>query len=236
MIHVIIRARNAEKYIGTCLDTLQKQTQPWQGVLVLDEPKDNTVKVANAYIELKSLPVSVHINKKRMGLGYNINLGMDLIKNPSQEDIVCFVDGDDYINAGAFEEVVNAYKKHNCLLTYGSYIKMSKGCTTRVSKRTIKEPIRKAKWCLSHLKTFKYKLWQHFPEEYLKHEGVWAEAASDRGLMLALAELAGVENCVHIKKAIYVWRDATPYKTNAKLQKKWAKIFADKKPLKRIGL
>lgn len=234
MIHVIIRVRNAEKYIESCLSTLKAQSEEWKGILIIDAPDDETHKIAKRYILDSNLPVEIYFNQKRKGLGYNLWYGIDLIKNPHPEDIIVIVDGDDWIEREAFNIVVSAYKKHpECLLTYGSYINENKGRTTKVSERRIKMPIRKTKWAASHLKTFKYKLWQHFPPDYLQHDGMWAEAASDRGLMYALVELAGVEHCVHIKRPIYHWRP-TKHKTEMKLQKKWEEIFRNKEPLEKV--
>jgi len=232
VIHIIIRARNAEKYIETCLWSLKKQTYgEWKGVLILDAPEDNTVKVASKYISLKNLPIELVVNRERKGLGYNLWYGIELIPNPHPEDIVCIVDGDDWIEKEALAVVISAYKKKNCRLTRGSYIKESKARITKVSRRDIKGPVRKTAWSCSHLKTFKYKLWQFFPKEYLQHNGVWAEAASDRGLMYGLVELAGIENCAHIKRPIYHWRNHKPNKEYLKTQKKWESIFRAKEPL-----
>ena len=165
-----------------------------------------------------------------MGLGYNLYHGI----NKCEGDIAFVLDGDDYLHPKALTIVRRAYEKYNCLVTYGSYIKMSKGRTTKVSRREVVMPIRKTKWAASHLKTFKLDLWKHFPEEYMKHKGIWAKAASDRALMYGLVELAGVKRCHHIEKPVYYWRDNTKQKTNRELQKKWDEILRKKKKLRKV--
>ena len=223
----VIRARNAEKYIGKCLKSLQKQSEDWNGVIILDAPTDNTEKIVRSF----DLPLKIIVNKKRMGLGYNLYHGI----NQCRGDVAFVLDGDDFLKRGALKTIRRAYEKYNCLITYGSYIKMSKGRMTKVSKRRIVEPARKTKWAASHLKTFRLDLWKHFPKSHMKHKGRWAQAASDRALMYGLVELAGVDRCCHIEKPIYYWNDSTPHKTNRDLQKKWDKIMRKKKKLKKIA-
>lgn len=222
----VIRARNTEAYIAQCLESLAIQKEDWNAVIILDDPIDNTEKIVRSF----DLPLKIIVNKNRMGLGYNLYHGISQC-----EGDVCFIlDGDDYLHKKALTVVRRAYEKYSCLITYGSYIKMSKGRTTRVSKRKIREPIRKTKWAASHLKTFNLRLWKHFSKEYMMHKGQWAQAASDRALMYALVELAGVDRCYHIRKPIYYWRDATPFKTKVNLQLKWDKILRNKRKLKKI--
>jgi len=169
-----------------------------------------------------------------MGLGYNLWYGLEQ-SEAEDEDVICALDADDWLDKKAFEIVKKTYERKNCLVTYGSYIKVSKGRKTKVSREYKEtENVRTGKWHGSHLKTFKYKLWKYFPKEYLQHKGQWAEAASDRGLMYGIIEIAGLKKCRHIPEPIYYWRDNTPSKTSVKLQKKWTEIFQKMTPLKQI--
>ncbi|HUS90077.1 MAG TPA: glycosyltransferase family A protein [Desulfosporosinus sp.] len=237
MIHVLIRGRNCREYIGRCIESIDCQETVGKAYyVILDSPTDGSQFFGN-YTFLGS-PVTIH--KKRMGLGYNIWFGMQMIsKCAKPDDIVALVDADDYLKPGALELIQTKYDKNpDVLVTHGSYIKLSKGRTTRVSKPYPKGVnVRKFKWRASHLKTFKFKLWQHFPKEYLQDgKGNWAEAASDLGLMFGLIELSGLDRVKFIGRPIYVWRDNYKDSTNPALQKKWDKIFRNKKPLERIDL
>jgi len=195
----------------------------WKAILILDAPQDNSAKIAFELI--RGLPVTIVINDKRKGLGYNLWYGIKHC-GAEDEDVVCILDADDWLDKKAFAIVKKMYERTNCLVTYGSYIKLSKGRKTKVSRPyNSHDSVRTGKWHGSHLKTFKYKLWKHFPKEYLQYKGEWAEAASDRGLMYGIMEIAGLKNCRHIKEPIYYWRDNTPSKTNVRLQKKWDDIF-----------
>ena len=165
--------------------------------------------------------------------------GINLIQEqlyPGPEDVICIVDADDTIDPHALEIINKHYERKHCLVTHGSYIKSSKGRKTRVSKpNAFGVKVRRSRWRSSHLKSFKFKLWQHFPKKYLQDdEGNWGQAASDLGLMFTIIELAGLENVRHISKPIYFWKDNTKFKTSGNKQKKWERIFRAKKILSPI--
>jgi hypothetical protein len=82
----------------------------------------------------------------------------------------------------------------------------------------------------------RYGLYKHIPDSYLQDDrGHWAEAASDRAVMYAAMELAGLDRCKYIRELIYVYRNNTPYTTNRERQKRWDKMLRKKKPLKRLN-
>ena len=237
MYFILIRGRNCEKYIEDCINSLYRQTyQNWRAMVVLDAPEDNSYKKAAPYEGNK---IYIHKNEIHKGLCQNMWHGINLIQEqlyPKPEDVICIVDADDTVPPQALEIVNKHYERKQCLVTHGSYIKKSKGRRTRVSKPYPSGVrVRRFKWRGSHLKTFKVKLWEHFPIRYLQDEkGNWGEAASDLGLMFTVMELAGLKNVRHISKPIYNWRDNTKFKTNLNSQKRWAKIFRSKKILSPI--
>lgn len=240
MIYVLIRGRNCQPYIEECLKSIDRQTYNDVRVfLVLDAPEDQSYPIARN-TPVKGNKIKIFINETRMGLACNIWYGMKFIEKyyePSYEDVIAVVDGDDYLHKDAFKKVMRAYKK-GYLCTYGSYIKMSKGAKTRISQPYHPaKKVRQVKWHGSHLKTFKYRLWQYVPESYFKDDkGNWGEAASDLALMFCIMELAGLGSCFHIQDATYYWRDNTPFKTSVDLQKKWEKVFRKKEPLQCLKL
>jgi len=233
---IIIRGRNCEKYLDKCLKSVYKQTyKNYHVILILDNPEDRSIDIAMKYKWDKyDMAMTIYQNEMRMGLGYNIWKGISHCK-AQNADVVCFLDADDYLHKKALATVKRTYEWHKkCLLTYGSYIKLSKGRKTRVSNRMLSSDVRRSPWATSHFKTAKYQLIKRMPQHALQDEnGTWAEASSDRGLMYALIEMAGNDRCFKVKKPIYMWNDSTPYKTSVDLQKKWLKIFKKKNALPR---
>lgn len=237
MYFILIRGRNCEKYIEKCLNSLYNQTYPaWRAMVVLDDPEDNSCKKALPYDGNK---IYIHVNENHKGLCQNMWHGINLIEEqlyPRPEDVICILDADDSLDPRALEIVNKHYERKGCLATHGSYLKKSKGRKTKVSKPYppgVK--VRRFRWRGSHLKTFKFKLWEYFPKKYLQdEEGNWGKAASDLALMFTIMELAGLKNVSHISKPIYNWKDNTKFKTSGGQQKKWEKIFRAKKILKEV--
>ncbi len=235
---VIIRGRNCKKYISACLKSLLKQSYAnWMATVVLDAPTDDSEKVAFKYVDER---ISVHVNKKRLGLSANIWNGIKLA-NAKPEDIVVIFDADDELDKGALKTVAKAYEKRPTLLaTHGSYRHIGRKRRTKISKAySKKKSVRKQPWRGSHLKTFKYKLMDYFPKSYLKDKkGKWYMASSDIALMIPILELAGLDRTKFISKIIYKWRKTpdTIYKNKKgyRLQQKNKKEIYAKKPLKRV--
>ncbi|WP_413693971.1 glycosyltransferase family 2 protein [Psychromonas sp. KJ10-2] len=83
--------------------------------------------------------------------------------NPEDEDVIVLVDGDDKLSStDVLSYLKEVYTKQQCLMTYGSYQsngikdKNCKGYPKFVARFNL---FRYFKWRASHLKTFKYKLW-----------------------------------------------------------------------------
>jgi len=232
--HFLVRGRNCQKYLKQCLMSILEQPAEVVVHLSLDDPQDDSLELA-AFFHNKSKNLFININEKRLGLCGNMWFTMQLIKQSADpEDIVCIVDADDYLHPRAVKYVEKQYKYARTLVTHGSYLKLSKGRRTRVSKPYKSwESIRTAPWRASHLKTFKAKLIGSLNKEMFMHEGEWLDAASDLALMFPLCELAGWDRVRFVEKMIYNWRDNTPYKTKIKKQSKCERILRAKVPVSR---
>jgi glycosyltransferase involved in cell wall biosynthesis len=227
----IIRGRNCGKYIRKCLYSVADQTnENWTTHVILDAPDS----IISDRIE------RVTVNPVRMGLAHNIYVWPKIectYSDTDPEDVFVFLDADDWLDRHALEIVAKAYQDKNCLITHGSYIKVSKARKTRISQPYPKDcDVRKHPWRASHLKTVKAKLFRHLPEHCMKDDnGNWLEAASDVAMMIPLIEMAGLDRVRFIPEEIYYWRDSTPFKTKKELQKKCEHIVRKKPPLARLN-
>jgi len=235
----IIRGRNCRKYATICLASVMNQKLTnWHAHIVLDQPEDGSDKLVADII--KSSPLgekfSLVVNSERKGLARNI-YEFPKTLNADPEDVFCFVDADDWITTDALEAVNKKYSKENILITHGSYIKVSKSRTTRISKKYPKGAnVRTHPWRGSHLKTVKAKLFDRLPEHCMKMDnGDWLPAASDLAIMIPLMELAGLKRVAHVKTPIYYWRDKTEHTTNREMQKQCEKIIRAKTPLAKLN-
>jgi glycosyltransferase involved in cell wall biosynthesis len=209
---VLVRGRNCDKTLDRCLTSLQKQTYPhWRAMIVLDAPTDKSNLVAHSYIAQDSR-FDMRVNLEHLGLCgnmYNIIHVADRLLKPGEEDVAAIVDADDRLSKYAFEKVAAVYRdKPKTLVTHGSYVKMSKGRRTKISRPNPRHgSIRKLPWRSSHLKTVKWKIIKQAVPEWFQHKGEWLEAASDLALMFGCIEIAGLKRVEFVKDPIYLWFD-----------------------------
>jgi hypothetical protein len=148
------------------------------------------------------------------------------------------LDLDDYLyRPTALEIIEDHYKKRPDLMaTYGSFRFKSTFEKSHLCRPYNKHDIpRRAKWRASHLKTFRYSLVKHIPQEYFLHNGEWGKAASDLALMFCVMELAGMDRIKYVRESVYYYRNHTSGSLSRNLQKKWEWRWRMKKPLKRVS-
>lgn len=236
MYRFICRGWKCAKYIDDCVRSLQKQTiTDWKAYLIVDDSTvEERVKLA-AVEAADSRFVGVPISG-RMGVCMNLYCGIGGILDAQDEDTICILDLDDkLLTEKSLEIVDNNYRKYpNMLCTYGSFVVSSTGRIHKLCKSYPTDAkVRKHRWRGSHLKTFKYKIFRHIPQDYLKHNDEWGKAASDLALMFCVMEIAGMENCRFIKDPIYWYRYPTGITCNRGTQRKYEEIWRKKNPLVR---
>lgn len=89
---IVIPVYNVEKYLKECLDSVVKQTVPFDEVILInDGSSDGSLQICEKYCKVYSYFQLV--NQKNQGLGAARNHGMSLLKS----DYFIFLDSDDYI-------------------------------------------------------------------------------------------------------------------------------------------
>lgn len=225
--HILIRGRNCENYISKCLNSLIKQkVTNWKAWVFLDYPTDNSEREAKKIIDPR---ITIMTHPKNLGLCKNLFFATYYLRDKTDpEDVLAILDADDYLLPNALKLVEKCYKK-NKELTYGSYIKKSKGRKTKTSRPYPKNAnVATYPWRASHLKTFKCRYLRAIKSKWFRHNDKWLEAASDVALMLPLIKHIGLKHCKHISTPIYLYQDNTPSKTNRKKQIKCEKIIRNK--------
>jgi hypothetical protein len=160
---------------------------------------------------------------------------------PKPDDIIVILDGDDYFTQrDALNIVHKTYDQMGCLLTYGSFCRESTGLRCPSFRRYDKTlPVRVQNWNGSHLKTFKYKLWQAMPKKYLQNEGgQYIIYCDDMAYMFAMIELAGWDKVQQIKELLYMYNDINPenaFDTHRTECKEIEKYLRAMKPLERMA-
>jgi hypothetical protein len=237
-VNFLVRGKNCEKYLRDCLFSLSSQTcSNWTAFLSIDKNGMVLQDIIEHYLKKYGISenVTYRLNSTREHWGPARNMYEGLMAMKDVEGVSGILDADDYLAPDAVMRVLTKYTG-DCYVTYGSYVKESKGRKTRISAPY--EPgamVRCSPWHASHLKTFRVELVKHLTADMFQDEkGKWLTSASDLALMFPIMELAGLDRCRHISKPIYHWRDNTPYKCDAKDQRRCEKIVRGKHKLKRL--
>lgn len=226
--------------------SVEKQTvQPEMCLVAIDEICDINVI---AKMEMERANVKCIGDIKRCYAAANIAeaIGYLYLFNYKlkDEDIICLIDGDDWLcNSRALEIVLNTHKA-GAWLTYGSYITSTEQRTV-IPKKLHRgayrnhENYRRVPWRASHLKTFRFGLYRKLKEDWWKGpDGEALKVCSDLALMFPMLEMAGKEHIQYINKRLYVYNDENPendHKVRGAEQKDVEMWLRSQKPYKKIS-
>ena len=174
---IIIPSYNNEEWVEPNMASIINQTYTNYEVLYIndcstDKTQDKVTEIINEYdLNKKWTLVSNSENRRR---GYNISPHNTNIKQfiDNDEDILVFVDGDDWlINDKVLENLNNFYNKNKSWMTYGGmYCYPSNNFgnpqNTPYNSDVHKNNLyRKDYWRASHLRTFKWHLYKLIKEK-----------------------------------------------------------------------
>lgn len=212
VIKVVVTAYDSLPWLKWCLDSLACQTYP-SSVCVVDDasPDDDQRSVISQYCERHGW-VNV-MNAENRGSLYSREAGIDAL-DCSGDDIIVSVDGDDWLSRNdALEIVGRAYDEPGTLLTYGSYMTYpdgERGVCRATPRRVIRKAgYRKHTWIYSHLKTFRFVLWDAIAgKDFLHDDGEYYREATDMAFMYPMLEMAN-GRFRFIKDVLYVYNKAS---------------------------
>jgi len=165
---IVIPSYNNEKWIEPNLASVLNQTYTNYDVLYIDDAStDNTYKAVTDIVG--GLPNWVVIlNKENKGASYNYTEQFDKI-DVQDDDIIIHLDGDDWlIDDSVLAQLNDFYNQKDCWMTYGGFvcwdgtedIKMPYPQSTPYPKFVHDHKLyRQDMWRASHLRTFRYFLW-----------------------------------------------------------------------------
>lgn len=176
---IVIPSYNNEKWIETNIESIKEQTYKNYEVLYInDKSTDDTSKLywEHAGYDKKW---TLHTNEKNMQRGYNVapkNLA-HFFTNP--EDILLFVDGDDWLpDPGVLQRLNDFYNEKECWMTYGGMVCWKGGDTVENAhpQNSLYAPgihanntYRQDHWRASHLRSFRWWLYEKVKDEDLRY-------------------------------------------------------------------
>lgn len=216
MFKILVVGAFAEKYIKRCLNSITiQECGDWKAQVVLDPiAGDNSYDIA---CEFKSEKLGVFKNETRSYALANLLKAVSML-NCSDEDILLFVDADDWLMHRKVLDILKTYYDTNpdLLVTYGSWISYPNPLTITncyaYSRSDFEKGIRKVNWRASHLRTMKYKVWKNIKDNDLRGpDGEYYRVTWDLAFMWPSIEMAGFERIKFIPELLYCYNEETPH-------------------------
>lgn len=204
----VVAVRNAEKYIGACLESIKAQTQRFRCVVVDDASTDGTFAAIADAVGSTTLDTRFLVLERGARRHSLRNIADVIQKYGEPGDVVVIVDGDDKLDPCALSMIEDAYVR-GAWMTYGNFVTSSgeRSWMAPYPRRVIEaNAFRAWPWSVSHPKTFRKELFDHIKIEDFQHEGQWFQTAGDVALMLPMLEMAA-ERALYLSHPIYVWND-----------------------------
>lgn len=157
-ISVIVPYKNAEPYLGRCLDSLTTQRGDFEFILVNDHSTDAGPLIAQAFAENDERFVLRDTKKTTTGVSAARNAGLDVATG----DWVTFLDADDYMTAKAaayFRESINTGAdiiQFNHMRYYAAKDKLAMKYTNPAGEYSV--PVLPLCWCMVWNKLFRREL------------------------------------------------------------------------------
>ena len=235
---LILPLWNVEQWIVHSIGMLKQQThRNFQCILVDDTSTDRSVEFIRQSIGSDSRFI-LHKNIVRSYALQNVYNGIKLLQ-PDKEDVIVIVDGDDWLATNkTLETVAKTYKDNDCWLTYGSYTEYPSGnrgvfCQQLPQDAINTNNIRKIVFMTSHLRTFKFWLWDLIDEkDFLDNNGQFYKMACDVCAMMPMVEMCG-NRSKFIKDVLYTYNLSNVnnvHKVNSALQGKLSQEIRAREP------
>jgi glycosyltransferase involved in cell wall biosynthesis len=235
---IIVPFYNAKEFLHECLDSVLMQSyQNWLVVCADDGSDDGS----SEQIPDDQRMIRLISKTRRSAL---VNITHAILQsgiNYQDEDIICFLDGDDkLLGDDALKTIINIYHSNpHCLITYGNLV-TSTDTPVKCNSYTRDEydHLRELGFRIKPLRTFKWKLYEEFLRQdpdllaYRDHLGQFFSSAYDVAMFIPLLEIAGYHGFVVNKRPIYWYRryEKNNDVMNPEIQKETARQVMVKKP------
>ena len=231
----LICSYNNEKYYQKNLKTaLEQDYENYRVVYIDDCSTDRTYELVSEFIQqYPNRNVELIRNSVNQGMLSNAYHAIHRMKN---EEIVVFLDGDDWLPHDQVLKIVNtAYQDPNVWLTYGQHLEYPSstiGFCKPLKKKELQGDIRKQDFVFTHLKTTYAGLFKKIKREDLEEDGKFVTMASDVAFMYPMLEMSR-EHTFFLSNILYVYNMENPaaeWRRNLAMQDTIAKVIRTRKP------
>lgn len=207
-LKIIVPFYNAKRFLKQCQESLLAQDfNNWDALLSDDCSTDGSIEEV-----VKHSKIKYRRNPNRTTALENIHLAI-LESNPNDEDVICLLDGDDFLFRKNSLSIIDSLYNDETLLTYGQYIwpNGNVGHCIPYTQETFQK-LRQGGYWASHFRTFKFKLYKELmiqdPELlcYKDSNGDFFKTCYDIAIMTPLMEMAGFNRIKFNPQPVYYYR------------------------------
>lgn len=205
---IVIPSYNNEAWLEPNIASILNQTYTNYDVLYIDD--HSTDDTFNGAINI----VGKLDNWKLISHGINRTKAYSFctyLADIDDEDIIVFIDGDDWLYDDCVLERLNKRYNEGVWLTYSKFITYPsatigypQGTPYDISVHA-SNSYRQDLWRPSHLKTMKGFLWKHIDKDDFKYQGEWIRFADDLVMMFAALEMTPIEKIGFMDEISYVY-------------------------------
>ena len=233
-LQIIITTYNPKPdYLITCLKSIEKQNYKFYNLCILDDKSDD--EFTNEYKDIienfcyRNDWTKVFSTENKGPLVSRMTCISVL--NPSDDDIIVSIDGDDELYNDNVFETINENYQDKTLITFGNYVskinnevidipKYNCMKNKKIFKLMENKNFFRKKWIFSHLKTFKFKLYNNIKDKDLRDKNNnYYTSATDLALMYPMLEMCGGKyKC--IPDVLYIYNKSHPESNHNQIAKK----------------
>lgn len=208
-INIISPCRNVSLYIEDYLESILVQEYSNFHIYIIDDcSTDDT---------FEKIPENNKITKsKNTSRKYALENILAILNTHffEEDDIICFIDPDDMLSHRLVLDIINSvYTDDNILFSYSRMKTIGNfGIEGARYTRQEFELLRFSPWRVSHIRTFRYKLYKKYLAldptfQYLKNEyGAYLRMPYDMALFFPLLEIATLDGVKFIPAVLYNYR------------------------------
>ncbi len=240
-IKVCVRFFNPGCFLDNCVESLLNQDYGNFEVVFYDDASSD-----GSHLKIPTDDSRFNLIRNQRQRGALWNAHHFLTEHCSPDDIVVFLDGDDWLACDhALSRINELYERYGCWVLYGQYRFSSTG--RYGSSMPFADPQSFARhrevWYVGHIRTFRAGVY-HAIADYdpvydcmRGPDGEWYRTTEDRAIMYPVMELAGFDRVCFNDEVFYVYNDENPlndFRCNAEQQEIDAAHICARAPFPRI--
>ena len=211
-VFVVTSYNNINFYEKNLSSIFSQKNKNFRLIYIDDASTDNTYEAVDCWLKNHNFCDQTILIKREKNLGGLQNI-YEACHKCSNDEIICLVDGDDWLASNDVLDILESYYNNGAWLTYGQFIHHPSAklglCSEYSKEELISQKTRSLPWRCSHLKTFYAGLFKKIKKEDLVYDDQFITSATDLAIMFPMLDMA-TTNVRYIPEILYVYNNQNP--------------------------